>query len=63
LSWPGEVGTNIVQGGLGGEMTLQINAIVAKEFDLRGAFRFNEEFGTAVELLNKGPVKVVPSFD
>jgi L-idonate 5-dehydrogenase len=34
----------IVQVGLGGEMTLPINTIVAKEFDLRGAFRFHEEF-------------------
>ena len=41
----------IVQVGLGGEMTLPINTIVAKEFDLRGAFRFHEEFAVAVELL------------
>ncbi len=50
----------IVQVGLGGEMTLPINAIVAKEFDLRGTFRFHEEFGYAVELLNKGLVDVKP---
>jgi L-idonate 5-dehydrogenase len=50
----------IVQVGLGGEMTLPINAIVAKEFDLRGTFRFHEEFGIAVELLNKGLVDVKP---
>ena len=50
----------IVQVGLGGEMTLPINAIVAKEFDLRGAFRFHEEFAVAVELLNKGLVDVKP---
>lgn len=50
----------IVQVGLGGEMTLPINTIVAKEFDLRGAFRFHEEFGIAVELLNKGLVDVKP---
>ena len=50
----------IVQVGLGGEMTLPINAIVAKEFDLRGAFRFHEEFAIAVELLNKGLVDVKP---
>ena len=35
-------------------MTLPVNTIVAKEFDLRGAFRFHEEFAVAVELLNKG---------
>jgi L-idonate 5-dehydrogenase len=50
----------VVQVGLGGEMTLPINAIVAKEFDLRGAFRFHEEFAVAVELLNKGLVDVKP---
>jgi len=48
----------IVQVGLGGEMTLPINTIVAKEFDLRGAFRFHEEFATAVALLNQGLVDV-----
>jgi L-idonate 5-dehydrogenase len=50
----------LVQLGLGGEMTLPINTIVAKEFDLRGAFRFHEEFAVAVELLNKGLVDVKP---
>lgn len=50
----------IVQVGLGGEMTLPVNTIVAKEFDLRGAFRFHEEFAIAVELLNKGLVDVKP---
>lgn len=48
----------VLQVGLGGEMTPPINTIVAKEFDLRGAFRFHEEF--AVELLNKGLVNVKP---
>lgn len=50
----------IVQVGLGGEMTLPVNTIVAKEFDLRGAFRFHEEFATAVALLNSGLVDVKP---
>lgn len=50
----------IVQLGLGGDMSLPINTIVAKEFDLRGAFRFHEEFAMAVELLNKGLVDVKP---
>jgi L-idonate 5-dehydrogenase len=49
----------IVQVGLGGgTMNLPVNVIVAKEFDLRGAFRFHEEFATAVALLNKGLVSV-----
>ena len=50
----------IVQVGLGGDLTLPINVVVAKEFDLRGAFRFHEEFGMAVELLNKGLVDLKP---
>jgi L-idonate 5-dehydrogenase len=50
----------IVQVGLGGEMTVPMNVIVAKEFDLRGAFRFHEEFAVAVELLNKRLVDVKP---
>jgi L-idonate 5-dehydrogenase len=50
----------IVQVGIGGEMTLPINTIVAKEFDFRGTFRFHEEFGIAVDLLNKGLVDVKP---
>jgi L-idonate 5-dehydrogenase len=46
--------------GLGGEMTLPMNTIVAKEFDVRGAFRFHAEFAVAVELLNKRLVDVKP---
>jgi len=50
----------IVQVGLGADMNLPINVIVAKEFDLRGAFRFHEVFAVAVGLLNKGLVDVKP---
>ncbi|HUR90551.1 MAG TPA: L-idonate 5-dehydrogenase [Ramlibacter sp.] len=50
----------IVQLGLGGEMNLPINAIVAREFDLRGTFRFHEEFAMAVDLMNKGRVDLKP---
>jgi L-idonate 5-dehydrogenase len=50
----------VVQMGLGGEMMLPINTIVAKEFDLRGTFRFHAEFAVAVELLNKRLVDVKP---
>ncbi|MEX3670560.1 L-idonate 5-dehydrogenase [Paraburkholderia phenoliruptrix] len=50
----------IVQVGLGGDISLPLNVIVAKEFDLRGAFRFHEEFAIAVELLNKGLIDVKP---
>ena len=51
----------IVQLGLSGaEMSLPINSVVAKEFDLRGAFRFHEEFGVAVELINRRLVDLKP---
>jgi len=49
-----------VQLGLGGEMTLPMNAIVAKELEIRGSFRFHEEFAMAVELIGKGLVDVKP---
>ena len=51
----------IVQLGLsGGELTLPFNMVVAKEFDLRGAFRFHAEFGVAVDLINQGLVDLKP---
>ncbi|MDN7184302.1 L-idonate 5-dehydrogenase [Caballeronia sp. SEWSISQ10-4 2] len=50
----------IVQVGLGGDVPLPMNIIVAKEFDLRGAFRFHEEFAIAVELLNKRLIDTEP---
>jgi L-idonate 5-dehydrogenase len=51
----------IVQLGLSGsELTLPFNTVVAKEFDLRGAFRFHEEFGVAVGLINKRLVDLKP---
>ena len=34
----------IVQLGLGGDMTVPMQTITAKELDLRGSFRFHEEF-------------------
>jgi L-idonate 5-dehydrogenase len=51
----------VVQVGIaGGEMTLPLNMAVAKEFDLRGAFRFHEEYATAVALINGGLVDLKP---
>jgi L-idonate 5-dehydrogenase len=51
----------IVQVGLSGsELTLPFNTVVAKEFDLRGAFRFHEEFGVAVRLINRKLVDLNP---
>lgn len=50
----------IVQVGLGGSATLPINTLVAKELELRGTFRFHEEFALAVTLLDKGLIEVGP---
>lgn len=50
----------IVQVGLGGSATLPINTLVAKEIELRGTFRFHEEFALAVELLGKRLIDVAP---
>jgi L-idonate 5-dehydrogenase len=50
----------VVQLGLGGEMKLPVNALVTKELQLRGTFRFDEEFGLAVDLMGQGLVDVKP---
>jgi len=50
----------IIQLGLGGEMKLPMNALVAKEIELRGTFRFHTEFALAVALIGKGLVDVKP---
>jgi L-idonate 5-dehydrogenase len=44
----------LVQIGLGGDVSIPQNTVVAKELELRGAFRFHEEFGAAVELIGSG---------
>jgi L-idonate 5-dehydrogenase len=50
----------LVAVGLGGDMTLPINQIVAKEIDLRGTFRFHPEFANAVAFLNQGLIDCKP---
>jgi L-idonate 5-dehydrogenase len=50
----------VVQLGLGGEMKLPINMITAKELELRGTFRFHEEFALALDFIVKGLVDVKP---
>ena len=50
----------ILQLGLGGDMTLPMQAITSKELDLRGSFRFHEEFAIGVELMRKGLIDVKP---
>ena len=50
----------ILQLGLGGDMTLPMQAITAKELDLRGSFRFHTEFAVGVGLMQKGLIDVKP---
>ncbi|WP_022703632.1 L-idonate 5-dehydrogenase [Pseudorhodobacter ferrugineus] len=50
----------IMQLGLGGDMSLPMMAITAKELDLRGSFRFHSEFATGVGLMQKGLIDVKP---
>lgn len=50
----------IVQLGLGGDMTLPMQAMTAKELALRGSFRFHGEFFTAVALMQRGQIDVRP---
>lgn len=50
----------ILQLGLGGDMALPMMAITAKELDLRGSFRFHDEFAVGVDLMRKGLIDVTP---
>ncbi|MEO1749468.1 MAG: L-idonate 5-dehydrogenase, partial [Pseudomonadota bacterium] len=50
----------IVQLGLGGDMELPMMQITAKELDLRGSFRFHEEFPVAVAKMQSGAINVKP---
>ena len=50
----------LVTVGLGGEVSLPMNQIVAKEIELRGSFRFHPEFATAVQFLNDGLIDGKP---
>ncbi|MEM6465031.1 MAG: L-idonate 5-dehydrogenase [Pseudomonadota bacterium] len=53
-------GAVVMQLGLGGDMTLPMQAMTAKEIELRGSFRFHEEFFTAVEMMQAGRLDVRP---
>ncbi len=50
----------LVQLGLGGYVSIPQNMIVAKEIEMRGTFRFHEEFALAVELINARRVDLKP---
>lgn len=50
----------IVQLGLGGDMTLPLQAMTAKELSLKGSFRFHAEFALAVEMMRNKRLDVAP---
>ena len=50
----------IMQLGLGGDMTLPMQAMTAKELQLKGSFRFHAEFFTAVAMMQSGRLDVKP---
>ena len=57
LARPGAV---IVQIGLGGDVQVPVNTLVAKEINWRGTFRFHEEFGWAVDAIVHRRIDVRP---
>ena len=50
----------LVQLGLGGDVALPQNIVVAKELAIVGSFRFHAEFALAVQLIDKGRVDLKP---
>jgi L-idonate 5-dehydrogenase len=50
----------LVQLGIGGDVALPISMIVAREIEIRGSFRFHEEFAWAVEFLSRGLIDTAP---
>ena len=50
----------LVAVGMGGDMSLPMTQIVAKEVDLRGTFRFHEEFAVAARFLDQGLIDGKP---
>ena len=50
----------LVTVGMGGDISLPMTQLVAKEVDMRGTFRFHAEFATAVRFLNEGLVNGKP---
>jgi L-idonate 5-dehydrogenase len=50
----------LVQLGLGGDIAIPQNLVVAKEIEIRGTFRFHAEFALAVDLINRRRVDLKP---
>jgi L-idonate 5-dehydrogenase len=53
-------GSTIIQLGLGGDMTLPMMQITAKELQIKGSFRFHSEYKTAINLMQKKLIDVTP---
>ena len=53
-------GATLVQLGLGGDMSIPMQSLTAKEITLRGSFRFDPEFAIAVDMMQKGLIDVKP---
>ncbi|PJO22024.1 L-idonate 5-dehydrogenase [Burkholderia glumae] len=51
----------VVQLGLGGDVAIPQNVVVAKELTICGSFRFHAEFALAVQLINEGRVDLAPA--
>ena len=50
----------LIQLGLGGDVTLPLMAIAARELDIRGSFRFHEEFAEAVRIIDTSALDLAP---
>lgn len=50
----------LVQLGLGGDVSIPQNLVVAKEIEMKGTFRFHEEFALAVALINRRTIDPRP---
>lgn len=50
----------VMQLGMGGDLTVPMQQVTTKELDLRGSFRFHEEFPLAVQLMRSGLVDLKP---
>jgi L-idonate 5-dehydrogenase len=50
----------LLQLGLGGDVSIPQNMVVAKEIEMRGTFRFHEEFGLAADLIGQRRVDMKP---
>lgn len=52
--------STVVQLGLGGDVSIPQNMVVAKEIEMKGTFRFHEEFGLALDFINHHRVDLKP---